>query len=100
MSGQFETKAESLAQAYLNLQNCGPATALLACAIAALMPGRKQAKLHALAYPKFETQLAEAAKDMGLSTSDLLRSMPSAAIQMIMRSLDKRVTGGKNIGLI
>lgn len=100
LSGQFETKAESLAQAYLNLQNCGPATALLACAIAALMPGRKQAELHALAYPKFETQLAEAAKDMGLSASDLLRSMPSAAIQMIMRSLDKRVTGGKNIGLI
>ncbi|HUZ94407.1 MAG TPA: protein kinase [Edaphobacter sp.] len=100
MSGQFETLADSLAQAYLNLQNGGAATALLACVIATLVQGSKQTKLRALAYPQFESQLAEAAKDIGLSTADLLRSMPSPAIHMIMRSLDGRVTGGKNIGHI
>ncbi len=100
LSGQFEIQAETLARAYLNLQNGGAVTALLACVIATLVPGQKQAELRTLAYPKFESELAEVAKDMSLSTSDLLHSMPSAAIHMIMRSLDGRVTGGKNIGLI
>ncbi len=100
LSGQFEIKAEALAQACLNLQHCGAATALLACVIATLVPKHMQAELRALAFPRFESELAEVAKDMGLSASDLLHSMPRAAIHMTMRSLDVRVTGGKNIGHI
>lgn len=100
LSGQFAARADALARAYLNLRSIGATTALLACTIATFVPAQPREKLRALAYPEFESQLAETAKEMGLAPPDFLHSLSTANIRLIIRSLDALVTGGRSIELI
>jgi hypothetical protein len=75
-------------------------TALLACMVGPFLSRTKQREIHALCFPRFEAELAEASKQMGLEQPDSLLSLPRGQIRKIIQAFDKLVTGGKYSGLI
>jgi serine/threonine protein kinase len=100
MSGTFEDKADKLANMFLRLPEVGTQSALLACLIANYCPASVRAELAAIAYPKHEAELASAAAEIGLPLPGFKQMLPESARRIIIRSLDDKLTGGENIGLI
>jgi hypothetical protein len=100
MSGTFEDKAGKLANMFLRLPEVGTQSALLACLIANYCPASVRAELVAIAYPKHESELASAAAEIGLPLPGFRQMLPESARRIIIRSIDDRLTGGGNIGLI
>jgi serine/threonine protein kinase len=101
LSGKFSERAEAIAQMYLNPNvHFDHVTALLACMVGPFLQRTKQREMHALCFPRFEAELAEASEQMGLEQPDSLLSLPRGQIRKIIQAFDKLVTGGKYSGLI
>jgi serine/threonine protein kinase len=100
MAGTFQERADKLANMFLRLPEVGALSALLACLIANYCPASVSAELVAIAYPKHEAELASAAAEIGLPLLGFRKMLPESARRIIIRSLDDKLTGGENIGLI
>jgi tetratricopeptide (TPR) repeat protein len=100
LSDDFEQKVNALGKIYPSVKKVGETTALLSCVIATYCPPQLRDALVAMAYPKYEEQLAAIAKETGLASPDWRGNLPPSIIRLVIRSLDARVTGGRHIGSI
>jgi serine/threonine protein kinase len=100
LSGNFEEKLDTLANAYLRLPRIGVNSAVLACIVATYCRASVRGKLIALAYPDHQVQLTDMAMQIGLRPADFRQALPESAVRIVIRSVDAMVTGGRNNGLI
>jgi tetratricopeptide (TPR) repeat protein len=100
LSENFEQRVSAVGKLYLSMNNAGETTALLACIVAKCCSPQVRDNLVKIAYPKYERPLAAIAKETGLQSTDWTGAIPGSVIRLVIRSLDVRVTGGRNIGTI
>jgi len=100
LSEDFYGKAHLLAKSYLSMKTYGESTALCACVIANICPHMTKESLFKMAYPKFDKPLTCLAGEVGLPSGDWRNPISQSATRLVMRSLDAKVTGGKNNGTI
>jgi serine/threonine protein kinase len=100
LSEEFSGKVNALAKIYLSMKTYHESTALNACVIASICSREMRDRLFRMAYPTFDKQLAHVAREAALPSGDWRKPISQSVVRLVMRSLDARVTGGKNSGNI
>jgi hypothetical protein len=98
--GSFVEKANTLGLMYSSAKQIGETTALIACVIAPYCSPELKSRLVAIAYPKYQSELAAMAVRAGFPSVDWREQLPQTLSRLVIRSLDTTVTGGRNLGAI
>jgi len=98
--GSFVEKANTLGLMYSSAKQIGETTALIACVIAPYCSPELKSRLVAIAYPKYQSELAAMAVGAGFPSVDWREQLPQTLSRLVIRSLDTTVTGGRNLGAI